>query len=64
MLTDPQLETRNVLHTHDKIDGIDGPVKVPMMAVKFAHDGARIDPPPPRLGQHTEAVLMGFWLFE
>ena len=58
-LTDPQLKTRGVLHTHDKIEGIEGPVTVPMMAFKFAHDGPSIDTPPPRLGQHTEEVLRG-----
>ena len=56
-LTDPQLETRGVLHQHQKIDGIEGPVIVPMAAFKFADGGPSIETPPPRLGQHTDAVL-------
>ena len=58
-LTDPQLETRGVLHEHQKIEGIDGPVTVPMAAFKFADGGPSIETPPPRLGEHTEEVLLG-----
>jgi crotonobetainyl-CoA:carnitine CoA-transferase CaiB-like acyl-CoA transferase len=58
-LVDPQLETRGVLHEHQKIDGIDGPVTVPMAAFKFADGGPSIETPPPRLGEHTEEVLLG-----
>ena len=56
-LTDPQLSTRGVLHQHQQIDGIEGPVTVPMAAFKFADGGPSIETPPPRLGQHTDAVL-------
>jgi crotonobetainyl-CoA:carnitine CoA-transferase CaiB-like acyl-CoA transferase len=56
-LKDPQLESRGVLHEHQKIDGIEGPVTVPLAAFKFAQDGPRIDSPPPRLGHHTDEVL-------
>jgi crotonobetainyl-CoA:carnitine CoA-transferase CaiB-like acyl-CoA transferase len=56
-LKDPQLASRGVLHQHQKIDGIDGAVTVPLAAFKFAEDGPRIDSPPPRLGQHTAEVL-------
>jgi crotonobetainyl-CoA:carnitine CoA-transferase CaiB-like acyl-CoA transferase len=58
-LVDPQLETRGVLHEHQKIEGIDGPVTVPMAAFKFADGGPSIETPPPRLGEHTEEVLLG-----
>ena len=57
-LADPQLEARRVLHEHQKIEGIEGPVTVPMAAFRFAHDGPSIETPPPRLGQHTEEVLL------
>jgi crotonobetainyl-CoA:carnitine CoA-transferase CaiB-like acyl-CoA transferase len=57
-LRDPQLESRRVLHEHAKIDGIDGPVTVPLAAFKFAHDGPSIESPPPRLGEHTDEVLL------
>jgi crotonobetainyl-CoA:carnitine CoA-transferase CaiB-like acyl-CoA transferase len=56
-LKDPQLATRGVLHRHEKIDGIEGPVTVPMAAFKFADGGPSIEAPPPRLGQHTDEVL-------
>ena len=56
-LKDPQLATRGVLHRHAKIDGIEGPVTVPMAAFKFADGGPSIETPPPRLGQHTDEVL-------
>ena len=56
-LEDPQLKARNVLHRHEKIEGIEGPVTVPLAAFKFAHGGPTIETPPPRLGQHTDEVL-------
>ena len=56
-LKDPQLTTRGVLHRHEKVDGIEGPLTVPMAAFKFADGGPSIETPPPRLGQHTDAVL-------
>jgi crotonobetainyl-CoA:carnitine CoA-transferase CaiB-like acyl-CoA transferase len=31
---------------------------VPIAAFKFAEGGPSIETPPPRLGQHTEEVLM------
>jgi crotonobetainyl-CoA:carnitine CoA-transferase CaiB-like acyl-CoA transferase len=56
-LSDPHLEARRVLHEHPKIEGIEGPVTVPLAAFKFAHGGPSIETPPPRLGEHTEEVL-------
>jgi len=56
-LADPQLKARNVLHRHEKIEGIEGPVTVPLAAFKFADGGPSIETPPPRLGQHTDEVL-------
>jgi crotonobetainyl-CoA:carnitine CoA-transferase CaiB-like acyl-CoA transferase len=58
-LKDPQLEARRVLHEHSKVDGIEGPVTVPLAAFKFAHGGPSIETAPPRLGEHTEEVLLG-----
>ena len=58
-LADPHLESRRVLHEHAKIDGVDGSVTVPLAAFKFAHGGPSIETPPPRLGEHTEEVLLG-----
>jgi len=56
-LKDPQLEARRVLHRHEKIEGVDGPVTVPLAAFKFADGGPSIETPPPRLSQHTDEVL-------
>jgi crotonobetainyl-CoA:carnitine CoA-transferase CaiB-like acyl-CoA transferase len=57
-LGDPQLEARRVLHEHAKIEGIEGPVTVPLAAFTFAHGGPSIETPPPRLGEHTDQVLL------
>src|SRR5690349_2814072 len=56
-LDDPQIASRGVLHRHEGAPGIDGPFTVPVAAFKFAHDGPRVDRPPPRFGEHTEEVL-------
>lgn len=56
-IEDPQLKSRSLLHRHEHVPGVDKPVTVPMSAFKFAHGGPRIDSPPPRLGEHNEAVL-------
>lgn len=56
-LADPQIASRGVLHRHESAPGIDGGFSVPVAAFKFAHDGPRVDFPPPRFGQHTDEVL-------
>jgi crotonobetainyl-CoA:carnitine CoA-transferase CaiB-like acyl-CoA transferase len=56
-LKDPQLADRRVVHRHDRVDGIEGEIGVPVAAFTFAHGGPQIDTPPPRLGQHNEEVL-------
>ena len=56
-LADPQIASRGVLHRHESAPGIDGAFSVPVAAFKFAHDGPRVDFPPPRFGQHTDEVL-------
>ena len=56
-LDDPQLASRGVLHRHDGAPGVEGGFTVPLAAFTFAHDGPRIDAPPPALGQHTDAIL-------
>ena len=48
-LADPQLASRGVLHRHDNAPGIEGSFTVPVAAFKFAHDGPRVDRPPPCL---------------
>ena len=56
-LEDPQLASRRVVHRHDRVDGIEGGIGVPVAAFTFAHGGPQIDTPPPTLGQHNEEVL-------
>jgi len=56
-LADPQIETREVIHKFDGAPGVPGPFGVPVAAFKLAHGGARVDAPPPRFGEHNDAVL-------
>ena len=57
-VADPQIATRGVLHRfEDGGPGVNGSFTVPLAAFKFAHDGPRIDTPPPMLGQHNDDVL-------
>ncbi len=56
-LVDPQVATRDVLHKFSGAPGVPGPFGVPKAAFKLAHGGAQIDTPPPRFGEHNDAVL-------
>ena len=56
-LDDPQLASRGLLYRHDSAPGVTGAFSVPVAAFKFAHDGPRVDRPPPMLGQHNDEVL-------
>ena len=56
-LAHPQLQSRDILHRFVDEPGIPGAVTVPKAAFKLAHGGARMDRPPPRMGEHTEALL-------
>jgi crotonobetainyl-CoA:carnitine CoA-transferase CaiB-like acyl-CoA transferase len=56
-LADPQIATRGVIHRHASAPGIDGGFAVPLAAFTFAHDGPRIDTPPPRLGEHNQEIF-------
>jgi crotonobetainyl-CoA:carnitine CoA-transferase CaiB-like acyl-CoA transferase len=56
-VADPQLATRGVLHRFAGAPGVEGGFTVPMSPFLFAHGGPRVDTPPPRLGEHTAAVL-------
>ena len=56
-LADPQIASRGVLHRHEGAPGVEGGFTVPVAAFKFAHDGPRVDRPPPMFGQHTDEVL-------
>ena len=56
-LADPHLESRGVLHRHEKAPGVDKPLTVPLAAFTFAHEGPSIERPPARVGEHTDEVL-------
>ena len=56
-LADPQLQSRNVVHRQESAPGVEGGFSVPLAAFKLAHGGARVDTPPPMLGQHTDEIL-------
>jgi crotonobetainyl-CoA:carnitine CoA-transferase CaiB-like acyl-CoA transferase len=56
-LDDPQIASRGLLHRHENAPGIEGPFSVPVAAFTFAHDGPRVDRPPPMFGQHNDEVL-------
>jgi crotonobetainyl-CoA:carnitine CoA-transferase CaiB-like acyl-CoA transferase len=61
-VADPQIGTRGIIHKHTAGNGMDGGFGVPLAAFTFAHDGPRIDFPPPTVGQHNEEILaeLGF----
>jgi crotonobetainyl-CoA:carnitine CoA-transferase CaiB-like acyl-CoA transferase len=54
---DPQLASRGIIHRHKGGPGIEGEFGVPLAAFTFAHDGPRIDNPPPALGQHNDEIF-------
>ena len=56
-LADPQLQSRNVVHRQETAPGMEGGYSVPLAAFKLAYGNARVDTPPPTLGQHTDAIL-------
>lgn len=56
-LKDPQLKSRNLLHTHKTMPGVTGELTVPVMAFKFAHGGPQVTSAPPGFGEHNDAVL-------
>ena len=56
-VADPQLKSRGVIHRHQGGNGIDGAFGVPLAAFTFAHDGPRVDAPPPALGQHNAEIF-------
>jgi crotonobetainyl-CoA:carnitine CoA-transferase CaiB-like acyl-CoA transferase len=61
-IADPHLASRGVIHRHTKGNSMDGAFSVPLTAFMYAHDGPRIDSPPPTLGQHNDEILaeLGF----
>jgi crotonobetainyl-CoA:carnitine CoA-transferase CaiB-like acyl-CoA transferase len=56
-VADPQIASRGVIHRHAAAPGIEGSFGVPVAAFTFAHDGPRVDTPPPAVGQHNEEIF-------
>lgn len=56
-LADPQLKARGVIQEFEGVLGMSGKFGVTAAAFSFAHGGPRIDSAPPRVGQHTDALL-------
>src|SRR5471030_322182 len=56
-VADPQMASRGVIHRHAGAPGIEGGFGVPVAAFTFAHDGPRVDTPPPAVGQHNEEIF-------
>ena len=57
ILSHPQVTNRGVLHRFDEVPGVEGAVSVPLAPFQFAHDGPRARSAPPRVGEHTDAIL-------
>lgn len=55
-LRDPQLRSRALLHHHPDVPDA-GPVTVPVAAFRFDHGGPSLETPPPRPGEHSDAIL-------
>lgn len=53
----PQLAGRNLLHTIDVVPGIPSGTTVTLAPFLLSAGGAKIDSPPPLLGEHTDAIL-------
>jgi crotonobetainyl-CoA:carnitine CoA-transferase CaiB-like acyl-CoA transferase len=54
---EPQFEARALVHRHDFVPGMDGPLSVPVAGFKFDHGGPEVKSPPPRVGESTVAIL-------
>jgi crotonobetainyl-CoA:carnitine CoA-transferase CaiB-like acyl-CoA transferase len=56
-VADPQLASRGIIHRHEGAPGMAGGFGVPVAAFTFAHDGPRVDTPPPMVGQHNDEIF-------
>jgi crotonobetainyl-CoA:carnitine CoA-transferase CaiB-like acyl-CoA transferase len=57
ILKHPQVKSRNLFHTFDNVPGAGISVTVPLAPFQLSEGGARIDLPPPNLGEHTAEIL-------
>ncbi|MDH7501018.1 MAG: CoA transferase, partial [candidate division NC10 bacterium] len=57
LIDHPQLLAREMIAEIDH--GSLGKIKMPALPIKFSATPGRVDQPAPRLGEHTEEVLVG-----
>ncbi len=57
-LNDKQIEFRNILHDFPNFLGTKKKLSVPIAAFNYDHGGPSVETPPPRIGEHTEEILM------
>ncbi len=57
VVADPHLAARNMLVEHPRTDGVDQPVLIPGLPVKFADVAEGPETRVPWLGEHTDEVL-------
>lgn len=54
---EPQFAARELVHRHEFVPGVEGPLSVPVAGFKYAHGGPQVKTPPPRVGEHTMQLL-------
>lgn len=52
-----QVRARGIMHTTHDVPGIAGAASFPTVPFRMSAGGARVDSPPPLLGQHTDEIL-------
>jgi len=52
-----QVRARGVMHTMHDVPGVEGAASFPTVPFLMSAGGARVDSPPPLLGQHTDEIL-------
>jgi crotonobetainyl-CoA:carnitine CoA-transferase CaiB-like acyl-CoA transferase len=57
VVREPQFAARDLVHRHDFVPGVDGPLSVPVAGFKYGHGGPQVKSPPPRVGEDTVAIL-------
>jgi crotonobetainyl-CoA:carnitine CoA-transferase CaiB-like acyl-CoA transferase len=56
-LQNPQVKHRQLLHTFDSVPGVDRPVTLTLAGYKIPGADPELTAPPPRLGEHADAIL-------
>jgi crotonobetainyl-CoA:carnitine CoA-transferase CaiB-like acyl-CoA transferase len=57
-LDNPQVKHRELLQSFDNVPGVDRPIRVTRAGFKLSGANSSTPSPPPRLGEHTEEVLL------